>query len=184
MWTKKEQKAVEFSFKAHKNQKRKGAKISYVSHPMIVGLILAKLQADEDLIIAGILHDVIEDTEFTKKEIMDNFGKEVAEMVDEVSESDRDLPYGERKERATAKLYTVSDRAILIKAADVLSNMTDLSNDLERRGEESFEIFHTGKNQKIRQLERVVKILSLRLTDEELIKKLKDTFKEIEKYAD
>ncbi len=184
IWTKKEQEAVQFSFVAHRKQKRKGTDIAYVSHPMIVGLILARMEADSRTVIAGILHDIIEDTEYDKKDIKERFGSDVAELVEEVSETDRDLPYRERKERAAAKLYEVSDRAVLIKAADVLSNMTDLESDLREKGEDGFKIFHTGKNQKIKQIERVVNILVSRLEDEELILNLKETFNEIKKYED
>lgn len=184
IWTKKEQEAVQFSFRAHKKQKRKGTDIAYVSHPMIVGLILGRLKAGSEAVIAGILHDIIEDTDYTKRDIEKQFGSEVAKLVEEVSETDRDLPYRERKERAAAKLYKVSDKAVLVKAADVLSNMTDLESDLEEKGGEAFTIFHSGKNEKISQIERVVKILISRLENEELILNLKETFKEIKKYGD
>ena len=184
IWTKKEQEAVQFSFRAHREQKRKGTDIAYVSHPMIVGLILARLNADIRTVIAGILHDIIEDTDFNKRDIKDRFGAEVAELVEEVSETDRDLPYKERKERAAAKLYEVSDEAVLIKAADVLSNMIDLKSDLNEEGESAFNIFHADKNEKIIQIERVVKILISQLKNEELISNLKETFNEIKKYED
>ncbi len=184
IWTKEEQKAVQFSFRAHRKQKRKGTDIAYVSHPMIVGLILARLRAGSEVVIAGILHDIIEDTEYHKKDLRNLFGGNVANLVEEVSETDRDLPYRERKERAAAKLYGVSDEAVLIKAADVLSNMTDLESDLRQKGEDGFNIFHIEKNKKIKQIERVVKILISRLENEDLISNLKETFNEIKKYED
>ena len=184
IWTKKEQEAVQFSFIAHRKQKRKGTDIAYVSHPMIVGLILARLGADNRVVVAGILHDIIEDTDYEKEDIENRFGEYVADLVEEVSETDRDLPYKERKERAAAKLYEVSEDAVLIKAADVLSNMIDLETDLKKNGEDSFNIFHTDKNQKIKQIERVVNILSFRLKDDELILNLKETLNEIKKYED
>lgn len=184
MWTKKQQKAVEFSFRAHKGQKRKGTKVPYVSHPMVVGLVLAKGGADENQIIAGILHDIIEDTEFTKDKIKLKFGEDVANLVEEVSETDRDLPYKERKERAAAKLFVVSERAAEIKAADLISNMTDLVTDLDRDPEKAFNIFHTDKNKKIKQMERVVNILNLRLKKQDLSNSLNKIIKEIRKYED
>ncbi|MGM0438907.1 MAG: HD domain-containing protein [Patescibacteria group bacterium] len=184
MWSKKEQQAVEFSFKAHEGQKRKGTDIAYVSHPMIVGLILAKISDDEDVIIAGILHDIIEDTKFTKADIKNKFGSKVANLVDQVSEKDRDLPYIERKDRAAAKLFTIDEEAVLVKAADVLSNITDLSTDLDKRGEESFKIFHPEKEVKIKQIERVINIIISRIGDQKITKEMQETFKEIKKYED
>ncbi len=179
LWTKKQQKAVEFSFAAHEGQKRKGTKIDYISHPMIVGLILARIGADDNQIIAGILHDIIEDTDFTKEDIEDAFDEDVADLVEEVSETDRDLPYVERKERAAAKLFIISDRAATIKAADVLSNITDLEADLERKNDEAFNIFHADKSQKIKQISRVVNILKTRVENEDLINSIEETFKKI-----
>jgi (p)ppGpp synthase/HD superfamily hydrolase len=184
MWSKKEQKAIEFSFRAHHKQKRRGSEIEYVSHPVIVGIILAKTGAEEAIIIAGILHDVIEDTDFSKKDIEVKFGKEIADLVDEVSEKDRDLPYRERKERAVAKLFFITEQAALIKAADVLSNLVDLCLYLDREGEEAFKIFNTGKNRKIKMTERKIKILEQKVKNKELIANLNERLKEIKKYED
>ncbi len=184
MWTKKQQKAVTFSFQAHKGQKREEKDLPYVLHPMAVGIILAKLNSSEEVIIAGLLHDVIEDTDFEKDDIKEKFGKKVANLVDEVSEKDRDLPYAERKQRAAAKLLEVSDQAVMVKAADVLSNITDLTIDLFKRGEVAFDIFNTDKNSKIKQIERVIKILKIRIGSEKIIKKLEERFTEIKRYED
>ncbi len=184
MWNKKEQEAVEFSFKAHEKQKRKGTGISYVSHPMTVAVILAKLNANQTQILAGILHDILEDTEFKKTDIKRKFGTEVANLVEEVSESDKDMPYMERKERAAAKLFVISEEAVLVKAADVLSNMVDLITDLQRKSGEAFEIFNTDKNGKIKQMERVVKILVSRIKNKKLAESLKKNLKKIKEYED
>lgn len=184
MWTKKEQEAVEFSFKAHKGQKRKGTGIDYIAHPMTVGIILAKLEADKEIIMAGVLHDIIEDTNYKKRDIEKRFGEKVSNLVKEVSEKDRDLPYIERKQRAAAKLLNVSEEAALIKAADVLANTMDLITDLEEKSDRAFKIFYCKKDEKIKQIERVVNILSLRLKKEEVINDLKDNLKKIKQYED
>ncbi len=184
MWSKKEQRAVEFSFKAHKGQKRKGTKIAYISHPMIVGLILARISNDQDLIIAGILHDVIEDTEYDKATLEEKFGKRVANLVEEVSEDDKSLSYNKRKNRAAQKMISISDQAILIKAADVISNTTDLILRLEDKGSEAFQIFNTDKRNKIKQTEKVIKILIERVDNQELTIKLKNNLKKIKQYED
>lgn len=182
MWTNKEQEAVEFSFKAHKGQKRKGTGIDYIAHPMTVGVILAKLGLKKEIIMAGVLHDIIEDTDHTKRDIEKKFGEKVSNLVEEVSEKDRDLPYIERKQRAAAKLLNVSKEAALIKAADVLANTTDLIIDLENRGKNAFEIFHSGKDEKIKQIERVISVLCLRLKEEKVINDLRDNLKKIKQY--
>jgi len=184
MWSKKEQEAVEFSFKAHRGQKRKGTGINYISHPMTVGIILAKLNSSSEVIIAGLLHDIIEDTDYKKKDIKKKFGESVANLVDEVSEKDRDLPYRERKQRAAAKLFNVSEGAVLIKTADILANTMDLITDLEKKGDNAFEIFHPKKNQKIRQIERVVAVLNSILKQKNVIDHLRNNLKIIKEYED
>src|SRR3989344_218680 len=98
------QKAIRFSIKTHEiyqKQKRKGKDIPYITHPLVVGLILARAGADEDIIVAGILHDTIEDSipekKVTKETLMERFGKNVAEIVVSVSESNKKLSLEERK---------------------------------------------------------------------------------------
>ena len=87
--------AIHFATNAHKGQTRKGKPdVSYITHPLAVGILLAKAGALEDVIIAGILHDTIEDTEVTKKEIENTFGNRVAEMVDDVTEQDKSSALG------------------------------------------------------------------------------------------
>ena len=75
--------------------------IPYITHPAAVGLILTRAGMDEEVIIAGILHDVIEDTDKTHADIAASFGKRVADLVAEESE-DPSLPYAEMKEGSTS----------------------------------------------------------------------------------
>ena len=73
--------AIEFASLAHKDQVRKGEPIPYVSHPFAVGLILLNTGYSEDVVIAGILHDVVEDTKFSSKDIEEKFGLKISELV-------------------------------------------------------------------------------------------------------
>jgi (p)ppGpp synthase/HD superfamily hydrolase len=183
MWSLKEQEAIEFSFEAHRGQKRKGSGVDYISHPMAVGNILSKLKVDRDLIIAGFLHDIIEDTEWKKKELEEKFGKRVADLVEEVSEEDKSLSYQKRKDQAAKKILSISEEALLIKIADVISNTSDLILRLEEDGEKAFQIFNTDKNNKIADIERVVKILIQRSDNQALTEKLEENLNEILKYG-
>ncbi len=99
MWILKEQKAVKFSASAHQGQMRKGKSIAYVSHPLTVGIILARMGCSEELVIAGILHDVIEDTDYEKEDIEREFGKKVADLVSGVSEENKKDSWVERKNK-------------------------------------------------------------------------------------
>ena len=78
------EKAYELAKKAHGNQCRKSGE-PYIVHPLWVAIILANLEMDKETIVAGMLHDVVEDTEVTDGEIEKEFGKEVALLVDGVT---------------------------------------------------------------------------------------------------
>jgi (p)ppGpp synthase/HD superfamily hydrolase len=79
-------KVIEFATLAHSGQYRKGTKIPYIVHPLAVGQILIEHGCSVQVVIAGILHDTLEDTRVTIGEINDLFGKEVADLVQAVSE--------------------------------------------------------------------------------------------------
>src|SRR3989338_8965246 len=91
------QKAISFAIEIHKSKKRKGKDIPYITHPLSVAMILARVSKDENVIVAGILHDTIEDCvpygSVTKKVIEKEFNREVARMVDDVTEKDKTLPW-------------------------------------------------------------------------------------------
>ena len=81
------EKAFNIAYHAHEGQFRKSGE-AYIIHPLWVGIILADLELDKETIVAGILHDVVEDTVMTEQEITEIFGSEVALLVDGVTSLD------------------------------------------------------------------------------------------------
>jgi len=131
-------KAYDVAYEAHKNQKRKSGE-PYIIHPLHVAIVLADLEMDKETIVAGLLHDVVEDTIMTEEEIAGEFSAEVAQLVDGVtkleniplssgegSESDARLEMQAENLRKMFLAMAKDIRVIMIKLADRLHNMRTL----------------------------------------------------------
>ncbi len=155
-YTPKIQHAIRFATKTHEGyqkQKRIGKDVPYIVHPLAVGLILATANAEEELIIAGILHDTIEDSidekKVTKEMIVTRFGEKVYELVLSVTEQDKELSWEERKAEALEHIKTFSHNSLLLKSADVIANNMELIDDYNKYSEKTFERFNAPKEKTI-----------------------------------
>ena len=136
--------AIQFAAEKHRDQKRKGSNIPYIVHPMEVMYILTENNCEKDVIIAGILHDVLEDTNTTKEEIKFNFGQRILDLVQSESE-DKTKTWQERKQYTIDCLKTDSIETKLVCCADKLSNIRSMSSDLKIIGEKLWEKFNAPK---------------------------------------
>ena len=120
--------AADYAARQHIAQRRKGERAEpYVNHLIEVAALLAEATAGEDvvLLMGGLLHDTLEDTDSTYEDLEQRFGPEVAALVAEVTD-DKSLPKEERKRLQIAKTPGKSRRAKLLKLADKTSNLRSL----------------------------------------------------------
>ena len=142
-------KAFDLAYDAHSGQKR-GSGEPYITHPVAVACKLAKIHLDHETIMAGLLHDVVEDTPVTKEQITKLFGQTTANLVAGVTKLDK-LQFNDYKEAQVANirkmvLAMVQDiRVILIKLADRTHNMQTLEglrlDKRQRIARETLEIY-------------------------------------------
>lgn len=140
--------AYDFAIKAHIGQKRKNGE-PYIQHCLHTAFVLIQIKADMQSIIAGLLHDIPEDTEFTLADIEKNFGKEVADLVEGITKLSKIKYRGiERYRESLRKMFLAMAndiRVILIKFADRLHNLRTLESlPLEKRqriARETLEIY-------------------------------------------
>lgn len=141
--------ALIFAAVAHRPQRRKGTDVPYIVHPFHVALILLRYGFDEDVAIAGLLHDVVEDCDISLEEIEERFGARVAKLVDGVTErkqtaDDKERPWRERKEEQLANIEKLGHEGAALKAADALHNCQTTVADLKEMGDALWERFNAG----------------------------------------
>jgi (p)ppGpp synthase/HD superfamily hydrolase len=133
-------KALQFAARRHNGQLRREADpLPYITHPVSVALLLADEGAEENTIIAALLHDTVEDTETTAEQLLTEFGPEVTELVLAVSEPKTDtagtvLTWKQRKDTYLAQLSKASDQAVLVSMADKIDNIESKAEALRNEG--------------------------------------------------
>jgi (p)ppGpp synthase/HD superfamily hydrolase len=140
------ERALVFATRKHAGQHRKGTTVPYVAHLLSVAALVLEAGGDEDLAIAALLHDVVEDCGGAPmlKEIRRRFGKRVAHVVDGCTDTDLDPkpPWRQRKEDYVAHLRTADADTRLVSAADKLHNVRSIVAAYREIGDRVWERFH------------------------------------------
>jgi (p)ppGpp synthase/HD superfamily hydrolase len=165
--------------KAHRPQKRKGSDVPYITHPVHVSVILIRHGFPEPLVIAGLLHDVVEDQGYPLQRIEEEFGREVAGVVAALSEQKRDAqgrkrPWEVRKREGLELLRRASLGAAAVKAADALHNVCTAVADARRAGPGAWRRFNRGPDLQLWYYRSVAAIVRERLGDHPLVAELED----------
>ena len=133
--------AIEFATKKHTEQTRKRENTPYILHPLEAAAVAAELTKDEDILIAAVLHDTVEDTDTSIDEVRERFGDRVAELVESETENKReDLPPEEtweiRKKESLEHLKNSTDPAVkILWLADKVSNVRTLYRLYQKEGD-------------------------------------------------
>lgn len=133
-------KALQIAFEMHKGQKRKCNNSPYITHILdVASLLLAEPDATEEMVIAGILHDTLEDTGYTANQLKTDFGQAVLDLVLFATESHKDADTTIQEKKATWKsrkqhtldaCATATDQQLMIVLADKVANLRNIKDDL------------------------------------------------------
>ena len=139
--------AIIFAVNAHRGVKRKGKERPYILHPLEVLTIVGSLTDDEEVLAAAVLHDTLEDTDVTRRNLVAVFGERVAALVDSESENKREEYPAEstwrlRKQETLDHLKGASKDVKLICLGDKLANIRELARDYESLGDALWERFN------------------------------------------
>ena len=190
--------ALAFAAKHHDRQVRKGTRLPYLTHPANVAIILTRYGRDEDTVVAGILHDVVEDCvrerytrEMLEQRIGEKFGAEVLDAVLAVTQRTTDdegveLSSEERKADYLERLVQASDTARWVCAADKIHNGASILTDLRRTMDPDtvWGRFNAGREGTIRWYRRVYERLREVGFDAPITDELRTVAEQLERYSE
>lgn len=177
--TEKLQKAINTASRLHVGQVRKGDNdLPYVSHPFSVAWILRGYTKDENTIIAGLLHDVLEDVPgYRYEDLEKDFGAIVASIVKELSEdkdpnvqSDDKATWEYRKKKYLQGVKRHSEKALMVCAADKIHNLQTMTEAYKEQGKALWDKFNAPSDKKLWFYEEVLKVLKQCGLDDRIVK--------------
>jgi (p)ppGpp synthase/HD superfamily hydrolase len=158
--------AIEFAVYAHRGHFRKGTGIPYIVHPLNVARTLLEFGCSEVVVIAGILHDTVEDTSVAIEDVQVRFGEEVANLVSQVSEPDKSDTWENRKRHTLMSLESASEEVLLIALADKLDNIQSIRRALEWEGDAVWSRFKRPMDAQAWYYRNLVDVFQQRVTEE------------------
>jgi (p)ppGpp synthase/HD superfamily hydrolase len=179
--------ALALAARAHRDQLRKGTDLPYIAHPVHVSIILIRHGFDEDLTIAGLLHDVVEDTDTALQTIAAAFGDDVAALVQAVSETKTadgvELPWEQRKAEKLDHLQSGGPEVAALKAADAIHNARSIAADLRGAGLSVWARFKRGPEQTLGYYDAILDGVRTKLGAHPIVAELEDAVAELARAA-
>jgi (p)ppGpp synthase/HD superfamily hydrolase len=182
--TKKIQKALNLAAAKHNGQMRKSSKLPYIVHPFSVAIILSEFTDDENVIVAGLLHDLLEDVEsYSYQNLKNDFGQKIADIILGISE-ENDFDNGESEKETWKKrklgylknLEKQNQESLLICAADKIHNLKSMSRIYQEQKRGMWRDFNAPLEKQIWYYQAVIEILEIKLRNRQILKKLKREF--------
>lgn len=172
--TPKLQKAINLASQLHANQTRKIGNLPYISHPFSVMLILLDYTQDENILIAALLHDILEDVnsqKYNSQMLIQDFGQKISQLIKDVSgpnssEMNKDqqiTSWQQRKKTYLKHLNQASEEGLMLCTADKIHNLQSLMESHQLYQDEMWQYFNAPPEQKYKFYQSVYKIIIRRL---------------------
>lgn len=170
MYTYKVEQAIKAAAVLHQDQLRKGpAQLPYITHLMATMLILRDYTSDENTLVAALLHDTLEDTDYTYEELVEDFGEEVATLVKTVTEPTgpdyKHLSWIEVKKQYAKQLRDGATEAVMIAAADKSHNFRTMVDDYYEDHDRFLREFGTDLDGRLEAYQTIANAINSRLSD-------------------
>jgi (p)ppGpp synthase/HD superfamily hydrolase len=176
--------ALALAARAHRHQTRKGSDVPYLVHPVHVSVILLRHGFNDDVAIAGLLHDVVEDQDIPLADIEAGFGQAVADIVAALTERKQEdgieRAWEDRKREALEQLEGAGPDAVSVKAADLLHNTWTLARQLQRQGPSVWSHYSRGPDASLWYARSVASIARRRLGDHSLVDELENAINHLQ----
>lgn len=188
IYTPKIEKAIQAASLLHKDQVRKGKqRYPYTTHLFSVMMILSEYTDDEDVLVAGLLHDSLEDTAYTADELEQDFGSRVRNIVEGVTEDqlrdDKKIDWATRKKEYALGLEDALEGSLYVSAVDKIHNFTSILDVYKNDFEEFKKDFESAD--RIHLHEAIVEVIERRLGKEHpLVERLQKVFAEYKSFLE
>ena len=166
------ERAVRLAVRQHAGQLRKGDRQPFITHPFAVALLCARAGLSDETVAAALLHDVVEDTDITVRELGVAVGETVAEIVAAVTKEDEALPWDEKAQRYLERLRSAPLEALAVAAADKIHNLFALVTAYHMEGERVEGRFNSTFEERLRAYRGVRDLVRARWPDCPLLPEL------------